>query len=409
MRISKKYLLLLFSMLYISIKAQTLNQFLNLAMKHSLELKMAYADFEISLLNIDKVSVLEDPNIKFGYFINPIETRLGSQRAKFSLNQKIPWFGRVSKEKALLTYKAESMFERFENKKLELVLDIKKSFYNLLEAKENIDLKTEYLSILKSNKIWIENQYKHGKVNQVELLKLDIRIDQVKAQLDVLKLALLNQKVIFNTKLHRSTTTKIVLTDSLEFIPIENNVDQSVKHPKLKTIEKKIAASKSQINLVKALNKPKLALGLDYMFIEEIPEATVVNNGKDAIMPSFQISLPLHSNKNKAKIKSAILQLEKERYMKDHIAQELESEIELNIYKLKSIRVELLNNNSTQKQLAQILQLQHTQYKSNTEELDDILNTQKDIIILKTKHIALSKQANILQAELSYLQNTNGL
>lgn len=407
MKIYKNLVFLLFIMGIVSIKAQTLNQFLNTAAEHSLELKMAYADFEISLLDIDKISVLEDPNIKFGYFVQPIETRLGAQRAKFSFNQKIPWFGTLKNEKSALKQKSEARFDILENKKMELFLDIRKSYFQLLENKGLIDLKSEYLELLKSDKILIENKYKLGKGSQIDILKIDLQIELTSAELDVLNLGLDNLKIQFNTKLHQPTDSPIQLLEVLDFdLSYSPSKTQLKKHPKFKEIENNIEFREAEIELMKARNKPKLSFGLDYMLIDEIPDATITGNGQDAIMPSVQLSFPLFSKKNESKVKTAVLHLDKEQYMKDHMLLEFESGIEQSHTKLKAVIIQLKNNLSILKQMNQILKLQYTQYQSNLVELEDILKTKKEIIGLKTSILTLTQQANILQAQLMYLQNS---
>merc|ERR1711974_383443 len=42
---------------------------------------------------VAQVNNLPDPTFSFGYFISPVETRVGPQRAKVGLTQMFPWFG----------------------------------------------------------------------------------------------------------------------------------------------------------------------------------------------------------------------------------------------------------------------------------------------------------------------------
>lgn len=65
-------------------QAQTLNDYFKIAAQNNPGLQSKYKEFEAALQKVDQVSTLPDPNISFGYFISPVETRVGPQRARFS-------------------------------------------------------------------------------------------------------------------------------------------------------------------------------------------------------------------------------------------------------------------------------------------------------------------------------------
>ena len=76
-----------------SLKAQSLEELKTISAENNLELKAQYKSFEAQLENVTQAKSWQDPNLSFGYFISPIETRVGPQIARFSLTQMLPWFG----------------------------------------------------------------------------------------------------------------------------------------------------------------------------------------------------------------------------------------------------------------------------------------------------------------------------
>ena len=68
----------------------SLEGYLQYAYEHHPSLKAAYTRFEIALQKVPQVKALPDPKVSFGFFISPVETRVGPQQAKFSLSQQFP-------------------------------------------------------------------------------------------------------------------------------------------------------------------------------------------------------------------------------------------------------------------------------------------------------------------------------
>ncbi len=86
----RKIILVTLLLAVCNLSAQSLTNYYELAAKNNPELKAKYKEFEASLQKIPQVSSLPDPNFSLGYFISPVETRLGPQNMKFSLTQMFP-------------------------------------------------------------------------------------------------------------------------------------------------------------------------------------------------------------------------------------------------------------------------------------------------------------------------------
>ena len=112
---------------------QSLNYYLEVALQKNPDLKAAYFSFEAQLEKVEQVKFLANPNLSFGYFILPVETRLGSQQTKISLNQMFPWFGTLSSKQDVASLMAKAQFEQFRYK--QALLMFKEIFTKLLFQK----------------------------------------------------------------------------------------------------------------------------------------------------------------------------------------------------------------------------------------------------------------------------------
>jgi len=104
-------LIILFSGL--GLYAQTLEDYFKIAAENNPGLLSQYKDFEAALQKVPQVSTLPDPSFSFGYFVSPVETRVGPQQARFSLTQMIPWFGTLKAQGDAATLMAEANISLF--------------------------------------------------------------------------------------------------------------------------------------------------------------------------------------------------------------------------------------------------------------------------------------------------------
>ena len=95
------------------VQAQRLDTYLQIAADNNPGLQSKYKEFEAALQKIPQVNALPDPSFSFGYFISPVETRVGPQRAKFSLSQLFPWFGTLEAKGDAAALMAAAKYQAF--------------------------------------------------------------------------------------------------------------------------------------------------------------------------------------------------------------------------------------------------------------------------------------------------------
>ena len=64
-----------------------------MAAQNNPEMKSAYAHFEAAMQKSPQVVRCSDPTLTMSAFGRMVETRVGSQEARFSFMQMFPWFG----------------------------------------------------------------------------------------------------------------------------------------------------------------------------------------------------------------------------------------------------------------------------------------------------------------------------
>ncbi|RLD38500.1 MAG: TolC family protein, partial [Bacteroidetes bacterium] len=87
---------------------EELTPYLETAANNNPGLKARFSEYMDSLELVPQVGSLPDPQLAFGYFIQPIETRNGPQRFRISLTQMFPWFGTLNAREDVAVSKAKA-------------------------------------------------------------------------------------------------------------------------------------------------------------------------------------------------------------------------------------------------------------------------------------------------------------
>ena len=163
-----KFLTLLLFLMSGSVSSQSLQDYLTIASKNNPEVKSAYAKFEAALQKSPQVSSLPDPTLTVSAFGNMIETRIGSQEARFSFMQMFPWFGTLAAKENAANLMAEAMFQNYVDTKNEVVFNVKKVYAELFELQRMISLEEENLTILNSYRELSLSKFRNGKGAMVD-------------------------------------------------------------------------------------------------------------------------------------------------------------------------------------------------------------------------------------------------
>lgn len=386
--------------------AQSLENYYQLAAENNPQLQASYNEYQAALQRIPQVNALPDPEFSFGYFISPVETRLGPQQAKFSLSQMFPWFGTLEARGDAASLQAESKFQSFINQRNRLYFQVASAYYPLYELQELIEIEKENIRILESYKTIATRKFENGSGTMVDVLRADIRLEDANTRLSILQKQRKPLETSFNKLLNRSKTEEINITDSLTITPLPeaNHKDTMItNHPQIKALDLKMQASEANELAARKQGMPKLGLGVDYVVTGKRTDINLPDNGRDVLMPMLSISIPVFRGKYKASVEEARFMQESFNHRKKAVENQLIAEYESVFFKIQKQR-ELINLYQQQtKTLKQSLKLLFTAYGNSGENFEEVLRMQQELL----KYRKLKAQAlvdhEISVAKVNYL------
>ena len=391
----------------ISAQEDNLNDYLKEAGKNNPALQAAYHNYYAALEKIPQVGALPDPRLSFGYFISPVETRLGPQQFKVSISQMFPWFGTLDEQEKAFAEKAKVQFQQFQSLKNKVYKDVRLKWYELYKVKESIRITKENLDVLNSLKQITQRNYETGKTQMTDLLRLDVNIREQENKLEDLQEKLSTVKTEFNLLLNKEEKASInlpaeVKLDSFDLLAYRDSIQ---KNPELTALEHKENSLKHQYEAAKKKGYPNISLALDYAVIGERTDMQVNNNGRDVIMPMVGVTIPLNRKKYDAMKKEKELQLKAVQSSQQSKLNMLSSQYkkaeEQYVDAMRKVDLYKKQTNETES----IYNLLKTNYSADGQKFYELLRTRLMVLEYELKLEKAKANQNIAVAKLKYLTN----
>ncbi len=399
-------LIVLFISAFSAVQAQTLDSYLEMAAANNPGLQAKYKDFEAALQKVPQVSSLPDPTFSFGYFVSPVETRVGPQRAKFSLSQMFPWFGTLEAKADAASLMADATYQSFLDARNQLFYEVAAAYYPLYELNRLKEIEQENIGILESYKIIANTKFKNGLSPMTDVLRVDIMLKDAQTNLSILEMKEKPLLAAFNKLLNREQDEAVALSGSLpiETVPVNFRKDSLLtENPMLKALNAKVQASQASETAARLDGLPKIGIGLDYAVLGKRTDMDMADNGKNVVMPMVSVSIPIFRKKYKAAQKEAQLMQENYSLQKEETILSLSSAYEMIWFQIQQ-QQELLELYDKQiSQTDQTLNLLFSAYGNSGNDFEEVLRMQQQLLQYeKMKALAETQQQTAL-AKLNYI------
>lgn len=380
-----KYLIgmLLVAVTFISSAQEQLNEYLVTAANNNPGLKARYNEYLAALEKAPQFKSLPDPQVSFGYFIQPVETRVGPQQFRISATQAFPWFGMLEAKSDVAVQAAKTKFELFQESKAKLFNDIRNSYFNLYFTKKAVSITAENLEILSSFQRLAIIKVEAGKVSAVDEFRIEMEIGDLENQLALLKDNFYVQTILFQKLVNDSVNRPVVIPENLwetSFGIGKRELLDSIKllnHQLLKLdLEKELIVLQKQVD--KLDDRPDFSIGLDYTNVGKGE-----NNfaGTDAfVFPKIGLSIPLFRKKYRAIVNETAFRETAKQFEKEDKSNWLETlfEISYKDYNDADRRIFLFRN---QADLAKkSLRILETEYATSSKDFEELLRMERQLL-----------------------------
>lgn len=403
----KKFIYLVFALAAFGANAQSLEDYLQEAELNSPKIQALELRYNIAKEKVNEVNTLPNTTIGAGYFVSEPETRTGAQRAKFSVSQMLPWFGTITARENYATSMAETEYAEIVIAKRKLALSVAQSYYKLYEIKAKQKVLEENIELLKTYESLALTSVEVGKASAVDILKLQIRQNELQQQKEVLEQTYLSEQAVFNNLLHRDESIGVEVVDEMDipvYDPIFNKEDLSLNPELLKYDELYESVTQSEL-LNQKENAPSFGIGLDYIPVSERDNMVFSDNGKDIVMPMVTFSVPIFNNKFKSTTKQNELRQKEIELQKEERLNVLENAYAKAISQRNQARIAHQTQAKNLKQARDAEEILIKNYETGTIDFNDVLDIQELQLKFQTNQIQSVQLYYLQSAIINYLIN----
>ena len=315
--IRKISVILLFLFVVFATKAQTINELLQMSVKNSPKLNAVRLEYEAAQMVKDQVGELPDPQVGLGLPVLRTETRLGAPIVTVSASQMFPWKGTLKAKEQVAVAMSKTKYDDIEATRLDMEYQIRTAYYQLYLLAKRQAILRENLAVNNSLEQVVLGRVESGKAIASDVLRIQIKSKEIDQKIKVYEAQKRKYEaqiieLVGQDKLDKNRV--VVMDDELSQIPILNLalLDSAfakiqMNYPMLKKIDAMIEASRAVQHLNDLSEKPSFGVGLSYSLVQKRTDANPLHNGRDLLMPTFKMSVPIFRKKYSAKNQEEIL------------------------------------------------------------------------------------------------------
>ena len=292
-----------------SSKAQSeLKVYQDTAALNNPRIQSLYKQYEVAKQKAIQIGVLPELQFGFGYFISSVETRVGPQQATFSASQSFPWLGQLNAQEKAMVERANVVLEKFNSERSEINFKVATTYNNLYVLRSAIKITQENIVLLNTFKDLAKVRFESGKASMVDVLRIEMELGELQNQLAYLQDSKRPLVIYFEQLLNTELTQEIEFPEVLwsdELSISKEVIKDSVElvNPSIRSLEHELFSYEQEVIAAKKMGAPSLTVGLNYTLVGESVMYTGVDNGKDIILPTIGVKIPLYRKKYTALIK----------------------------------------------------------------------------------------------------------
>ena len=245
-----------------------------------------------------------------------------------------------------------------------------------------------------------------GNASAVDVLRLQIRQNELQAQKEVLSQELLSERSLFNNLLNREEALEVDLIDSLgideAFVQVTAELDL---HPELAKYDRLYESVTQSETLNQKESSPNLGFGIDYIPVAERPGMDFSDNGKDILMPMVSLSVPIFNSKYKSRSVQNELRQEEINAQKANRRNLLETILNTAVNTKEAARIKYTTQVKNLAQANDAEEILIKNYETGTIDFNDVLDIQELQLKFQTNQIEAVKNYYSQMAVINYLTN----
>ncbi len=269
---------------------------------HNPGLEAAFNRWKAAVERVPQVTALPDPRFTFRYYIEEVETRVGPQDWSVSVGQMFPWFGTLRLRGNMAAEAADAEWARYEAAKLKLFHQVVTAYYEYYyvgRALATVQAMRDLMGYLEEV---ARARYRVGSASYADMIRAQVELGKLEDRIRTLEDLHGPLTARLNAVLNRPVDTPIPPPVPQPSAQLDCGDDQVLawlaeSSPELTALDHEAARQSQGKALAGKAFYPDLTVGLTYIDTGSALMPGTPDNGKDPVIASVSVNVPLWHGK----------------------------------------------------------------------------------------------------------------
>mgnify|MGYP003668360872 CR=1 FL=1 len=283
--------------------ASTLSDYVALAFQRNPAIRAQSSRWKADLERVAQARALPDPQLSYGGYIQEVETRVGPQRHRLGISQRIPWPGKLANASEVALEQSEATRARAVTVRRRVIRDVAAAYADYYYLARERAVTQEVLALLRQWETVAQMRLRAGsKAAHRDAIKAQVEIGQLEDRLKTLDDDRKPKVARLRALLHLPKAFELPWPSSLPAtalaLPDSEVLALASRHsPLLAELASRVAARERGVDLAWKSYLPDLMFGLDYIETGQGRRNGLglrpSGSGDDAIIAKFGLTLPI--------------------------------------------------------------------------------------------------------------------
>ena len=358
------------------------------ALENNPQVQRTYHKWKASEYKIKSVNSLPDPMMSFGYFVDEVQTKVGPQKQKYGISQKIPFPGKLKLKGKAQLKESEIVKIKHEAAKRELIKQVKFSYYDLFFVDRSLQIIQEEKDLLEKLEKVAQRKYESNLLPQQDVIKIQVELSKIIKKVFLLRQSRESLTYKLNKLLYRSSETEISVILEIAEVDLDQDLKtllEKAKDTRQEYIAAVIKVEKAEYekSLAKKAYLPDFTFGVEYVDIGG-GTTNLVDDGKDAWMGMISVNVPIWFRKLRAQVNEKEFALKAAQNEIEQIESSVEFELNDIYIKITSYKdIIVLYETALLPQAQQAFDITQVGFESGKVTFLDWLDTQRTYLHIR--------------------------
>jgi cobalt-zinc-cadmium efflux system outer membrane protein len=300
--------------------------------------------------------------------------------------QTFPWLGKLQRRGDMALEASEAAREKYEAEKLRLFYRVKHAYYEYYYLSRAIAVTEENIDLMSNLEAVVRTRLQTGGAPYSAVVKAQVELGKLEERLATLVDMRGPMAARLNTELGRPPDTYVpwpAAIDSENATFSDEDIFDRLKagNPELLALGFMAARDEAAVGLSRQSYVPDITLGAQVIQTGPALNPDMEDSGKDAVMATLSLNLPIWIGKYRAEEKEARARLRATAKQRENRENQLMSELKMVLFNLRSAERKIdLYGDSLVPKAEQSLSATRTAYSADKADFFDLIEAQRTLL-----------------------------